>query len=130
MQFVRPALIAALVKGKVIDAVLGFVDTFNWMLSCALNFSVGPGLSLKNVEIGTPALALNLKAGDGISFEEDEEGAVVVKAESGASLTVGECENVKKIVFVSTEDSNVTFDVAAGDEEGTVTVTVGVYYRN
>ena len=129
MQFVKPAFVVSLVKGRIVDAVVGFVDTFNWLLSFVLNFRVGAGLSLTDSEIGTPTLSLKLKAGDGISFEEDEEGAVVVKAESGASLTVGECENVKKIVFASTEDSNVTFDVAE-DEEGTVTVTVGVYYRN
>ena len=129
MQFVKPAFVVSLVKGRIVDAVVGFVDTFNWLLSFVLNLRVGAGLSLTDSEIGMPTISLKLKAGDGISFEEDEEGAVVVKAESGASLTVGECENVKKIVFASTEDSNVTFDVAE-DEEGTVTVTVGVYYRN
>lgn len=129
MQFVKPAFVVSLVKGRIVDAVVGFVDTFNWLLSFILNIRVGAGLSLTDSEIGMPKISLKLKAGDGISFEEDEEGAVVVKAESGASLTVGECENVRKIVFSSTEDSNVTFDVAE-DEEGTVTVTVGVYYRN
>ena len=129
MQFVKPAFVVSLVKGRIVDAVVGFVDTFNWLLSFVLNLKVGSGLSLTDSEIGMPKISLKLKAGDGISFKEDEEGAVVVKAESGASLTVGECENVKKIVFASAEDSNVTFDVAE-DEEGTVTVTVGVYYRN
>ena len=129
MQFVKPPFVVPLVKGRIVDAVVGFVDTFNWLLSFVLNFKVGVGLSLTDSGIGKPTLSLNLKAGDGISFEEDEEGSVVVKAESGASLTVGDCENVKKIVFASTEDSNVTFDVAK-DEKGTVTVTVGVYYRD
>ena len=61
----KPATICRLVKGKLIDTFKGFVDTFNWIVSCGENIR-GDGCEISDIAIGRPVVRIVVEQGPGI----------------------------------------------------------------
>ena len=117
----RPGSVCKLEKGKLIDSQKGFVDTFNWLVDFCSNLN-GDG---ERIEVDK-----SMSDAPVVRYVEDDEkkspggGTVTVVGTDGSTATA----DAGKITFASAEDSNVSATVAA-DDEGNVTVTLGVYYR-
>ena len=62
----KPAQICTLQKNKFVGGQQGFVDTFNWVASCADNIKGGKGCQVKHVDKGTPEVEVQIQPGDGI----------------------------------------------------------------
>jgi len=125
-----------LVKGKLLDAQPGFVDTFNWLVDCFKNIK-GDGDKIK-VSWPTQTTPMISHGYDSDSetddpppepiqplppFDHSGLGGNVTVVGTDSSEAVG-----KKIIFASESDSNMTLKVS-NDSNGNVIVMVGAYYR-
>ena len=120
----RPAILCHLQKGKMIDAQVGFVDTFNWMVDYINNLRGDED----NIEIRNPTGINPVVQFVGEIPEAEGGGGSVdlttVDVESGAETTV---EGVKTLRIESGTGSHITFYLT-DDGEGNATLTVGVQY--
>lgn len=57
----KPRILAHLKPGKLIDTFSGFVQTFNWIVSCWANITTGKDsfLTIGNVSKGTPTFDID-----------------------------------------------------------------------
>ena len=114
----KPALLAQLQKGKLIDTVKGVVATFNWMVSCWDNLSTGMGLRLTKVGDGKPLINLALSAGTGIK----------IAAPQGANQFSKTLEiSADTLPVKGGEDTNLTAETKT-DEDGEKYLEINVYY--
>lgn len=121
----RPARLCKLVKGKVIDAQDGFVETFNWMVDY-INNLCGDN---ENIELTNPtgsSPVVRFKGGKGGSGGSS--GGInlaVVDVESGSPTDLS---GVSDLTIESASDSYVT--LALADNNGSATLTIGVHYAD
>lgn len=81
----RPGTLAKIEKGKSIYSVVGFADTWNWLVACMANMKAGRGLKLKWPADDTPEFSLDKEddgdgGGGGDDGGGDEPGGDTVKA--------------------------------------------------
>lgn len=66
---VKPPQVCVLKKDKFVGGQVGFVDTFNWLASCADNMKGGKGCEVKRMWSGQPEVEVKLQPGDGIDVQ-------------------------------------------------------------
>lgn len=80
----RPGTLAKIEKGKSIYSVVGFADTWNWLVACMANMKAGRGLKLKWPADDTPEFSLDKEddgdGGDGDGGGGEEPDPSTVKA--------------------------------------------------
>lgn len=124
----RPSIIANIKSGAALAAVNGLRETLNWMFKWVANLKAGKGVKIDGKDGDYPKIEANIEAGDGIEVEENGD-ALKISATGGkvtVSGTDGNSVSGSAIVFASASDSNVVATVSEND--GTVTVSLGVYY--
>ena len=128
----KPDRLCNLEKKKIIDVQKDFVATFNWLKDFCNNLKGDADLGVGKDENGNDR--------QGVKVDTSVSDHPVIRlsgkpASGAATLTIvgnGSTDEVVcktgKITFASADDSNVVITPVA-DEEGNVTVTIGVYYK-
>lgn len=111
----RPGTLAKIEKGKSIYSVVGFADTWNWLVACMANMKAGRGLKLKWPADDTPEFSLD-KEDDG----DGGGGGGTTVAFTGTDQS--QTARGTDFIFSSATDSNV---VVTCDDD---VITLGVYY--
>ena len=128
----KPSTLARAVKGVFFGTIRNLVDTFNWLVSCWDNVSVGKGLKLTNTQNGKPEINLNITAADGILLEDNGGGNLLLRLDGGydgdgdgdgGSIVVGyaggSVMGVRTLTF--SNSGNVKFEVeSTGDGEAVI----------
>ena len=121
----RPAILCHLQKGKMIDAQVGFVDTFNWMVDYINNLRGDKD----NIEIRNPTginpvvqFVGEIPEGGGGGGSLD---VTTIDVESGTPTTLSAVSN---LTIQSADDSHVT--LALSSENDINTLTIGVHYAD
>jgi hypothetical protein len=127
----KPSTLARAVKGVLFGTIRNLVDTFNWIVSCWDNVSVGKGLKLTGAGEGKPTINLNLAAGDGVEIVDNGGGQLLIRCDAsddsgdeGGSIVVGFAGGsemgVRTLTF--SNSGNVKFEVeSTGDGEAVIT---------
>lgn len=125
----RPSIIANIKAGAALAAVNGIRETLNWVFKWVSNVKGGKGVKIDDKDGDYPKIEANIEAGDGIEIEESGD-ALKISATGGKVTVTGTDGNAVSgaaIVFASASGSNVV--ATASESDGTITVTIGVYYK-
>ena len=124
----RPPIIANIKTGAALAAVNGLRETLNWVFKWVANVKAGKGVKIDDKDGDYPKIEANIEAGDGIKVEENGD-ALKISATGGkiaVTGTDGSSASGSKIVFESASGSSVV--ATASESNGTITITLGVYY--
>ena len=120
----RPGTLCKLEKGKMIDAQVGFVDTFNWMVDFINNLR-GDG---DKIDITNPTGTNPVVRFVADKAESEEGGGIdlaVVDVDSGSPTSL---EGVSNLTIQSAQDSHVTLSLGGGSDAATL--SIGVHYAD
>lgn len=124
----RPLIIAYIKRGAALAAVNSIRETLNWVFRWVANLAAGNGIRIVDKDGDNPKIEANIEAGDGVEVEEYN-GALKISV-TGGRITVtgtdGSYASGTSLAFASASDSNVV--ATASESDGTVTITLGVYY--
>lgn len=132
----KPSTLARAVKGVFFGTIRNLVDTFNWLVSCWDNVSVGKGLKLTGTLEGKPTINLNLTAGDGIEIVDNGGGQLQIRRDAsddsggdGGSINVtcGDETAIGVTAISFSNSGNVKFEMAT-DGSGEAVISARATY--